>query len=423
MICSVIYAGTVTVESISIVSNARTRDFIIIQELEIQKGMSYSSGEFEDKISNSIQNLKNLGLFSDVRIVYETVTNAPGLKEGGNGAVVEVIAVDKWTFFPVPFYYYDNKIGNSVMVEIIEGNLAGLNQSLEIDYNYESIPDLQDISLEYGYPRIFGSYFGLDFSFAFFEYIDTAYNGDELVYKSLHSEYSNYIRVDRKFPVKDSQWTFFADTALLYITDNIEINDAGMHADNGVILYPGIGLEEGIVNYDLGAIWGHFYRVKLAVSPLSGGFQSELKANQYFRFWDKSGIAVRAVFRSSSLDELLLTPDDIRGISLGQIRGNYLLFGNFEFRPYICTLTWPVILDFYTPLFVDMGEGMLSNQDLSMGSSAITAGLGLRFYPRDFGGSQSVIRFDFGAVLPSLFAGEPFEKYFYFAFNLQDEFD
>lgn len=411
-----LYAEGITVSSINVVSNTRTKDFIIIQELDFTNGKTYERKVFEEEISNSVQNLKNLGIFGDVNIDYK-MTN-------GMSADVVVTANDKWTLFPIPFYYYDNKIGSSIMVSVSEENLVGLNQTLEIDYNYESIPDYQDVSIQYSYPRVFGSYFNTAFSISYLQYYDTIYdsNGD-LSYKALHTSFSNYIRVDRKFRESNSQWTVFIDSGLQFETNEVMINNEGQNVINGLSFYPGIGVEEGIVNYDLGAIWGHFYRLKVAVSPLSSGFQTELRADEYFRFWEKSGIAIRADFQSSSIEELLLTSDEARGVSLGQIRGNYLMYGNFEFRPYLFTITWPTDLDFYLPLFIDAGDGILSNQGLENGSSIITAGFGLRFYPKYFGGSDSCIRLDFGAILPYLLAGESFDRYFYFAFNFQDEFD
>jgi hypothetical protein len=422
-IFSKLIADPITVDSISVVSNTRTQNFIILQELEFKKGASYSTVEFEEKVSNSVQNLKNLGIFGDVRINYEYVNTNYALKNESQAVSVEVTATDKWTFFPIPIYYYDSEIGSSLSLSIIEGNLAGLNQYLEVDYYYESIPNYQGFFIQFQYPRVFGSYIDTEISESYFQYNETEYNNNILVFESQHMVYSNYIRVGRRYPVSGSQWVVFSDVSILYTSDNVEINNAGVVLQDGLTFYPGIGLEEGIVNHDLGAIWGHFYRIKLSVSPLSGGIQTELRGDEYFRFWDKSGVAIRGVVRTSSLDYLFLTPDDIRGINLGQIRGNYLFYGNFEFRPYICTITWPAVLDFYAPFFIDAGEGILSNQGFGQGSSSITAGIGLRFYPKDFGSSGNVIRFDFGAILPSLLAGESFDKYFYFAFNFEDEFD
>ncbi|MGA2143329.1 MAG: POTRA domain-containing protein [Brevinematales bacterium] len=413
------FAGQITVASISVVSNARTRDFIITQELEFEKGKTYDQDIFEGLISNSVQNLKNLGIFGDVSITYKKASD-------DSSADIIVTAGDKWTFFPIPIYYYDTRIGSSVMISLIEGNLAGLNQSLEIDYNYEYIPNLEGIDFQYSYPRILGSYYNTKIAFSYESFIDSAYDMNQnVLYKSYYSSYSNYIRLDRKFFAGGSQWVVFIESGIQYETNVVVINNDSQAVQNGLSFYPGIGVEEGVVNYDLGTIWGNFYRARIDISPLSLGVQTELRADQYFRFWEKSGIAVRADFQSSSLDQILLTPDEIRGISLGQIRGNYLLYGNFEFRPYIFTLTWPAVMDFYIPLFIDAGDGILSGQNTQgEGSSAsATAGLGIRFYPRDFGSADSCIRLDLGVILPYVLAGYSFNQYFYLAFNFQDEFD
>ena len=308
-----IFAGQITVSSISVVSNIRTRDFIITQELEFEKGKTYDQGIFGGLISNSVQNLKNLGIFGDVNITYNLALN-------GSSADVIVAAGDKWTFFPIPIYYYDTRIGSSVMISLIEDNLAGLNQSLEIDYNYEYIPDLEGIDFQYSYPRIFGSYYNTKIAFSYESFIDSAYDMNQnILYKSYYSSYSNYIRLDRKYFAGGNQWVVFIESGIQYETNAVVINNDSQAVQNGFSFYPGIGVEEGVINYDLGTIWGNFYRARIDISPLSLGVQTELRADQYFRFWEKSGIAVRADFQSSSIDRILLTPDEIRGISLGQI--------------------------------------------------------------------------------------------------------
>jgi len=414
--CSGLYCVQITVASISVVSNTRTRDFIITQELEFNTGKTYEKQEFEGLISNSLQNLKNLGIFGDVSITYT-------MKDDISADIV-VAAVDKWTLFPIPIYYYDTKIGSSVMIKLIEDNLAGLNQAVEVDYDYESIPNYQDFSLQYSYPRVLGTYFNTKFDFSYTTFSDTVYdmNGN-LLYQANYSSFSNYVRFDRKFKESDSQIVVFIESSIQYVTNIVLINNENQVVQNGFYFYPGIGIEEGIINYDIGEIWGHFYRFKVALSPLSFGVQTELRADEYFRFWDKSGIALKCDFQSSSIDELLLTPDEIRGISLGQIRGNYLIYENFEFRPFIFTIPWPTDLDFYIPFFIDSGDGILSGQSIESGSYSITAGIGLRFYPRYFGETDSCIRLDFGVILPYLFAGYSFNQIFYFAFNFSDEFD
>ena len=416
------YSDNFIINSIKITGNIRTKDFIISQELLFKQNDVLSEEVFTNSLSNSIQNIRNLGIFSEVDINYST--NFSYFQSNQSGIPIDIIVKteDKWTLFPVPYYYYDNKDGNSFTFILIEGNLFGLNQGLEFQGNYMTGPDLKSFSIDYEYPRILGSYYYLKLSLSYLDFLDAQYNDNYMVYRSRSINYINTIQLLKKFHVFETDLSPFINSSLNYITNIVELNTNSIIPANGLLWYIGPGIEQGTLNRNIGEVWGDNNSVWLGISPNDLSLHAELKQSKFFNLGNKSVFGYSLNGLISPAVNQPLDSDNIRGIKLGEVRGNFIIYGNIEWRPYLFTISWPTPLDFYTPVFLDFGNGITNGGNFDFLKTAATPGVGLRFYPKNFGGGGSVIRFDIGVNMTDLLNGLPFGDYFFFAFDFKEEF-
>ena len=169
-------------------------------------------------------------------------------------------------------------------------------------------------------------------------------------------------------------------------------------------------------------VWGDDNNFWLGISPLDGSVMMTFQHAKYFTVFGRDVFAYR--FSGSvtpNWDQPLVT-DQMRGTKLGEVRGNVLLWGNAEFRKYIMTISWPTTLEFYLPVFVDAGNGFLTGSPWDFSKTMVTAGLGLRLYPKYLGGKDSVLRIDAGFSISKLVNQYPLGDSFYIAVDFTDVF-
>ncbi len=417
-----IFGKEYIIRKISVISNTRTKDFIIRQEFPLNEGDNVSKDVLESAVSNCMQNLKNIGNFSQVLVQYTIVTDTNYQSSEPIPADIAITAVDKWTLFPVPYYYYDNKDGNGFVFILEESNLFGLNQWLELNAKYVSGPDLKYISVNYQYPKLFGSLYFINLNFSYQDFIDSQFDGINVTYRARTIDLINENQVGKKFPHYGTDLSVYIDSTLNLQTNTVELNTAGKQPQNITAWYIGPGIELGTINYDAGEIWGNRSRIKVGISPLNGTPQVEIINENLFKLWSRTDWGYIITAFISPGFEKPLSSSDVRGIQLGEIRGNYLIFGNSEFRPYIFKLTWPTGLYIYTPIFFDFGNGTEDGGQFSITNTIYTLGTGLRLYPESFGGNGAVIRFDIGIKLSSLLRSNPSSDYLYIGFDFKDVF-
>ncbi len=410
------------IHSISIVSNTKTKNSIIEQELLFKKGDTYSTLELPAVISNSAQNIKNLGIFSEVKIGYIIISNSAADNAADCPVDVIVAAVDKWTLFPVPYYFYDNKTGHMIGFLIEEGNLFGLNQQLDLEGQYVTVPDFKDIEITYDYPRVSGSYYNFEVKLAYQDFLDSHYDNNTLDYLSRTVEWDFYTKADRVFPVSGSRWDIYGDITVNLITNKVGLNSINTVPVNRTLTYLGIGAGQGLINRDGGTVWGDDNYIWFGLSPLDSGWKTELQHSKFFAVFNKSVIGYRLRARLSPTEDSPLDLDSIRGIKLGDVRGNYIFYGNIDFRIYILTFDWPTKLEFFIPLFFDFGSGFRNGEAADISKTIYTIGAGVRFYPLELGDKDSAFRFDIGVNMPDLLSGESFENYIYIAFSFSEYF-
>lgn len=150
-----------TISRLIIASNERTHPDIITRELSFSVGSMYTNTTaLSSEISNSLQNLSDLDLFSKAVFVYRITSNSSASSNAANIPVeVTVYVTEKWTALFLPSY----DRGRGFMFRFMDNNFLGINHRFEIgagctpllpgynDYAY-TIP----LNLSYSFIRMFG---------------------------------------------------------------------------------------------------------------------------------------------------------------------------------------------------------------------------------------------------------------------------
>jgi len=419
--------ANIRIISVEFTGVKRTRDFVIFQEILLRTGAVYTPREFARALEGSIQNLKNLGIFSRVTAETAAVRDAEGGPETSppspekplDTAVVFHIT-DRWTFFPLPLYYADNKLGHILGFNIQDFNFLGTGQSLHIKGMFN--PDLRSIQLMWHYPRIGGSRFRLDVDTGYrylteFQYADTL-----LQYRALTHTFFQDTRITYGFPLEDTELRVFADSRYTYRDNTEEIDLVGKSLPKGSIWTGGIGIGQGILNYDIGTVWGDDNELVVNLHLPGPTFSAALKHAKYFHLLRGGVLAYRFQCRVNPFEEIQLNSLDVRGIKPGQLRGNYGFYVNFDYRPFLFSFRLLVDIDVYGAAFLDAGNLVVGGEPFRIDSTVVTAGGGLRFYLRQIGGPGKGARLDFGLNINALVEGKPFGYCFYLALGFNKMF-
>jgi hemolysin activation/secretion protein len=171
-----------------------------------------------------------------------------------------------------------------------------------------------------------------------------------------------------------------------------------------------------------GTVWGDDNYIWFGLSPLDFSWKTECQHSKFFTVFNKSVFGYRLKARISPAEDTPLDPDTIRGIKPGEVRGNYIFYGNIDFRFYILSFNWPTRLELFIPLFFDFGRGIRKGDAADISKTIYTVGTGLRFYPQELGSKKSAFRFDIGVNMPDLLRGDSFENYIYIAFSFSEYF-
>jgi outer membrane protein assembly factor BamA len=409
-------AGTVRVISIDFAGMKRTRDFVISREVSLERGRVYTAEEFTRELEKSIRNLKNLGIFS--RVIAEA--SAVGPTEGPIEAAVVFRVTDRWTFFPLPLYYADNKLGHIFGFNIQDFNLFGTGQSLHLKGMYN--PDLQSLQLMWHYPRIGASRFRLDLDTGYrylteFQFADTL-----LEYRARTHTFFQDLRLTRGFPVNNTELRLFADSLYTFRDHTEEIDLVDKSLTRGSTWTAGIGLGHGILNYDIGTVWGDDNEILFNLHFPGPSFSVALKHAKYFRTPRGGVLAYRIQSQINPFEEIQLSSLDVRGIKPGQLRGNYGFYLNFDYRPFLFSFRLLVDIDVYGVVFLDAGNMIGEGDPFRIASTVITSGIGTRFYLRQIGGPGKGARLDFGVNITALAEGKPFGYFLFLAFGFDEMF-
>ncbi len=136
--------NTVTVGTIELSGNKKTKESIIFRELLIAAGNKYSTVEFSKRIIQSRLNLLNTSLFNFVTI--DTVLTA----DSGNEAVmnIKINLIERWYLWPVPIVQITDRNINSWLQT---HDFTRINYGVDLKwYNFTGRMDEMDAIIQFG---------------------------------------------------------------------------------------------------------------------------------------------------------------------------------------------------------------------------------------------------------------------------------
>lgn len=161
-----------TIDKIFIIGNKKTKEKIILRELDITEGQSITKGELAEIIKQDRRKLINTSLFLDVTISQVQL----------NDDYIDIIirVVERWYTIPSPFFQLADRNLNVWLttenrdwkrveygLKFFQYNFRGLNERL---YFYTQLGFTRQFSLKYVVPYIDAAQKnGLDFSFSYSE--------------------------------------------------------------------------------------------------------------------------------------------------------------------------------------------------------------------------------------------------------------
>ncbi len=404
------------ITSIKVKGNKRSKDFVILQECRFEEGKCYTLPELEERAGVTKQRLKNLGIFSEVDIEIET-----GDCEKPPCAATVVIQIkDRWTFFPLPLYYVDNKIGHIIGFNIQDFNVFGLGQSLHLKGLYN--PYLKSLFLMWHYPRMFGSYFAADVEIGYRDYSDLVYKDDTLAYQADIRRFENSLRLRKRFPIGNTELAPFIGYEFALGETFIIKNEIDREEENEDYVILNAGLQHGLLNRDTGTVWGDQNEVMALYSVFDQMPGLQLQHAKYFRIFGRSTLAYSLQGQINPFREIQLTSLDVRGIKPGQLRGNYGIHMNIDLRLYVTSFHLIVDNDLYWVFFTDIGNYFSVDETVDILETPITAGIGIRLYLEQVGGPGKGGRFDFGINFKSVSEEKPIEYVIFVALAFDEMF-
>lgn len=389
--------GKYIIKDISVQGNTKTKTKIILQELEIKIGQIIDNIEDLNKlIKKSEQNLINWQIFSNVEINYEIKNEYE--------VYVFINIVERWTLFPVPGYGYNTIYGSTYSFSFTDANFFGyhINFGTIISYNTYQ----KQISINFGEPRLFGSFYSFYLYFLFNNYLNTLYENNDLLYKSNIYSYYIYANLSKKL---NDLFTLYLDLNLEYCQYNTQINAINLLEPNIKQSLLGIGLIYQNIKYRYAIKDGKSIEIYASISPFnleSLEFKSGFEILFYKIFLNENMFCFRfnSFYYFSKLNNFeILDYLDIRGTKNGEIFGNYGFYGNIELHFKLFTLMWPFPVKFYIPIFIDIA--FLDND-----KNAVICGIGLKLYPEPI---YLTLRLDFSINITNYLKNN---QYFFFYF-------
>ncbi len=197
-------AEGLNISSINFEGNNRTSDDVIEDNMELKEGLSFS----QQKLKNSLQNLKNLQVFSsiDIQIVLSP--------EGNKNINLTVNLDEKWTL--LPYFLLGSGGGTSYLVlGLYETNFIGRLYTFNFTYGCKN--DNCSTYLYFSNPSILGSAFNL------VNYIKREHN----VYRI----YDHYRNIVGAFANKRNTLNTFTD---IKITPSLLLGFGFLYLDNNI---------------------------------------------------------------------------------------------------------------------------------------------------------------------------------------------
>lgn len=145
---------SVKIQDIQISGNKRTKEYIILREIQFNKGDTINEDDFKEKLIKSTQNIQNTSLFNFVEIMVDTI--ASGVLN------IKVNVVERWYIWPyVMFKTAENNLNLwwidkdyrhvTLMLNVVDLNFRGAREQLllKTHFGYDN-----SINITYSLPNV-----------------------------------------------------------------------------------------------------------------------------------------------------------------------------------------------------------------------------------------------------------------------------
>lgn len=376
------------VESVTVISNKRTVDTVILREMELTSGLSLTLSELSNLMDSDTKRVDELGFFKTVEIDYR-------LNESNWSVDVAVIAVDRWTLFPLPLYAYNNRMGHAGGFLIADFNLFGTGTGFVIfgliagDGKYAGVT--------WSDPRLFGLKWSLKITAGYRQSVEDYYRDGVEVYYNVKEGFYGGVSIGREFGEGMRR-------ILPYLTFDYEsvhhlttLNLLGLASPPDQSLTVGLGIEQGKQEQQNGLSSGMVNKLWVKYNTGSDDWNVELDHRLYLMVGQSATFAYRIVgFYADGNGDFYNSIDSLRGIYTGEISGNYGVFANIELRKRLGSAHLLMDLDFYLPFYVDIGYAWYEWETWNPQRVVRIVGSGLRIYTDTIGKSSMCLRVDLG---------------------------
>jgi hypothetical protein len=198
------YTGPITIRKVLLTGNKRTKDYIVLREVALKAGITYSAEDFKKKWRLTHEQLMNTTLFIAVAV--------DSLDLGGGEVDLKIEVKERWYVFPVPYFKVVDRNWNvwinehkasldrtNLGLKLIHGNTTGRNDkfNLLIIGGYT-----QALAINYSQPYVdkkLSKGFTSGFSYSRNREVNTLTLGDKQVFSTLSEFARQSIRADIGF--------------------------------------------------------------------------------------------------------------------------------------------------------------------------------------------------------------------------------
>ena len=374
-----------TISEIRFAGNKTTRPEIFLQEMQVKVGDPVDAALIEQ----SRQAIMDLGLFKSVRTY---------LSEEGDRTILLISVKEKYYILPIPKLNRDADNKFTLGAQLRLDNLAGLNQRLRLTYEAEKVDSADSNSttsrLEYSYPRLRGSPYGLDINAArtrtptestdagtgtLVSYLTETSNAGVNLNRWLRQDFpgigwragsglvwqQQVQRVSAGMPQNLPEGRGVAFTALVEYTrvhDYLYSRGGTVYGYSGVFGAPWLGSDSDYTQHQL-YFRGYYPVFSWPHSTLDVQF--------------KLGLASNTLYGANAYG--LGGANTLRGYKNGSVAGNAFVLANMEY-----------LTPFYNyypirgGVFIDVGNAYPNNDDLDFSGLKTSIGLGLRLKLKSF---------------------------------------
>ena len=403
-------AAGLIISSINIIGNSRTSDDVIEENMDLNKDEIFT----QDKLNSTLQNLKNLQVFSKIDI--QIIKN----KENKKKINLIVNLEEKWTL--LPYFLFGSGGGTSYLVfGLYETNFIGRLYTFNFTYGCKN--ENCSTYIYFKNPSVLTSRFNLVTYLAREHNIFRIYDNERTIIGTFASK-KDFINVFTDIKVTPS---LFLGVGFYYL-DNQVSNDGIANGDektnvNNHFLFPAstssVALEGrltlGKIDYDGIKADGVTFVSILDTTGQSytASTDNYTSLNSTLLYYNSninlglftiplpklSYFAIRANVSVTSSEVLsqqyfIGGLDKVRGFYDGEFSGSYSWFSNFELRipSYVSEN-----LAIQHAVFADAGFAKDSFKDLFTEKTGVSIGAGIRILPLKI--NRVAIRFDYAYTL------------------------